>query len=150
MTERWIGLRPWQRHSQVLAVAGFVYLVFGVLLMTIPRTPAQRSSMRLALELLPMKVWAVPWIIVGLLALASTRWPPQSKTWGYTALSALAGAWASIYLLGVVFLGAPISTLSGTLVWGLVGFMWWAISGLMNPDDLVVDAEFLARSNEKR
>lgn len=149
MTHPWIGLRPWQRHSLVLAVAGFVYTVFGILLALVPRNPTQRLNLRMALELFPVSVWSGIWITVGLLSLASTRWPPSSKTWGYTALTGLAVAWGSMYLLGVIFLHAPFTTLSGTLVWWLVGFLWWGISGLVNPDDLVLHHDHLVRAEEE-
>jgi hypothetical protein len=81
--------------------------------------------------------WGTIWIVTGGLAVISTRWPPQSKTWGYTALSGLAAAWASGYLFGVVFLDVPTAALQGAIVWYLVAFMWWAISGLTNPGDVL-------------
>jgi hypothetical protein len=132
--QRWFALRPWQRHSLVLAVAGGVYLMYGATLLA---TGSGRSaSLNLAFSLAPPGLWATVWVCVGLLALASTRWPPRSKTWGYTALSGLAVAWASMQGLGVLLLDAPKIGLNGMLVWGLVGFLWWAISGLVNPDDV--------------
>ena len=124
----WLQLRPWQRHSLVLAFAGLVYISYGLILL-LAHHPGGRPL------LLDRQTWAVVWIAVGLLALASTRWPPQSKTWGYSALSGLAAAWASIYALGVVLLDQPPAALNGCLVWALVAFLWWAISGLVNPDD---------------
>lgn len=135
----WWGLRPWQRHSLVLAVAGVVYIAVGLTYLATPLTENRASSLELALVFFPLTVWGVVWIGVGLLALASTRWPPASSTWGYTALAAMAGGWGATYLLTIVFLGGPSSGFSGALVWFLVAFMWWAISGLMNPDDVPRD-----------
>lgn len=133
----WRHLRPWQRHSLVLAVAGVVYVSLGCVYLTIPLTPDRAESLKLALAIMPMKAWACAWIVVGLLALTSTRWPPASKTWGYSALTGLAAAWGSAYLLGVLLLGVPAAMgAAGALVWFLVAFLWWAISGLMNPDDV--------------
>lgn len=128
-------LRPWQRHSLVLAVAGFVYVLFGSVYLAVPLTEDRASALRLAILYVPIEVWGVAWILVGGLALASTRWPPQSKTWGYTALSTLSMMWALLYAGGIP-LGAPLSVLTGTLVWTLVAFLWWAIAGLVNPDDV--------------
>lgn len=132
----WLALRPWQRHSLVLAVAGCVYVAYGVATVATPTSPTRESGLRWALSLAPMPFWSTLFILAGLLALASTRWPPSSKTWGYTALSGLASLWSATYLAGVAFLDSPASGLSGALVWGLVAFLWWAIAGLMNPDDL--------------
>lgn len=134
---RWWALRPFQRHSLVLAVAGLVYIAFGsVLVGTVPSAD-RVSGLRLALAVAPLSVWGVLWIVAGCLAVVSARWPPASKTWGYSAMSGLAFCWAAMYLMGIVLLDAPISGASGALVWSLVGFLWWAIAGLMNPDDLL-------------
>jgi biotin transporter BioY len=132
------ALRPWQRHSLVLTVAGFVYVCLGIIYLAVPLTADRAGGLRLALRLTGGSIapWAIAWIVVGTLALTSTRWPPSSKTWGYTALTALAALWGSVYGLGVLFLHAPHAGLSGAFVWFLVAFLWWAISGLTNPDDV--------------
>jgi len=137
----WMHLRPWQRHSLVLTVAGAVYVLYGVVSLGLGHlSPDRSATLHLALHPLPSVhispyVWAGVWVFVGLLALASTRWPPQSKTWGYAAMSGLATCWAVVYALGIP-LGAPVSNIGAALVWFLVSFLWWAISGLVNPDDI--------------
>jgi hypothetical protein len=137
-----LQLRPWQRHSLVLAVAGFVHLVISTVYIAVPRSPASEASMVFAVSIAPIPAWGLLFWVVGLLGLASTRWPPSSKTWGYTALSALGAFWGSQYLAGVLFLDAPAQALSGSFIWLLVAFLWWAIAGLMNPDDLMPDQPF--------
>jgi hypothetical protein len=133
----WLGLRPWQRHSLVLAVAGVVYIAIGVVYLAIGLTPDRAIGLRLALRCTGDSIipWAIVWIVIGTLAITSTRWPPASKTWGYAALTAMAAMWGSIYGLGILILHTPLAGLSGAFVWYLVAFLWWAISGLMNPDD---------------
>lgn len=134
----WRRLRPWQRHSQVLAVAGSVYLGIGTAFMVVPRSPERAAALEILLGILPLQAWGMLWAAVGLLALVSTRWPPASKTWGYTALTGVATIWSSAYLLGVLLLGTPVSGgLLGSLVYGLVAYLWYAIAGLANPDDLL-------------
>jgi hypothetical protein len=132
----WLQLRPWQRHSLVLAVAGIVYAIIGLVYLVVPLTADRASALRMAL-LLPIQFWGTVWITAGCLAFASTRWPPQSKTWGYSALAGLAALWGSFYLFGMLLLGSTHTALTGALVWYLVAFLWWAISGLVNPDDVL-------------
>ncbi|MCW2496389.1 hypothetical protein [Jatrophihabitans sp.] len=127
-----LALRAWQRHSLVLAVAGTVYVLVGTSYILSEAIPSRESSLRVALAWMPFTAWGVVWIIVGLLAILSSRWPPASETWGYTTMTGLAAAWAAFYGFGIL-LGAPAQGISGLLVWGLVAFMWWAISGLVNP-----------------
>lgn len=127
-----LALRAWQRHSLVLAVAGTVYVLIGVSYILAEAKPTQESSLRLALAWMPLEAWGVVWIVVGLLAILSSRWPPASETWGYTTMTGLSAAWSAFYACGIA-LGAPVQGLPGVLVWGLVAFLWWAISGLVNP-----------------
>jgi len=134
------SLRPWRRHSFVLAMAGLVYVCYGFAMVTI--TPDQQAravrehTLAIPAQLMPFQAWGVVWIMVGLLAIASTRWPPQSETWGYAAMTYIAAFWGACYGLGVLFLDAPLNGINGMLVWALMAFLWWAISGLRNPDDM--------------
>lgn len=136
----WLALRPWRRHSLVLAVAGMVYVCYGMAMVLI--TPDQQAraarehTLTIPAQLMPFQAWGCVWILVGLLALASTRWPPTSETWGYAAMTYIAAFWSACYGLGVLLLGSPTTGVTGMLVWALMAFMWWGISGLENPDDM--------------
>lgn len=136
-TNRWRGIRSFERHSLVLSVAGAVYVLIGVSLILSDPTPSRIASLRYALRLLDFSQWGVVFIFAGLLSILSSRWPPISETWGYQALTGLSAGWACFYLTGVVFGDAPTQSLSGFLSWGLIGFMWWAVSGLVNPTHLL-------------
>lgn len=133
----WLELRPIQRHSVVLIVGGLIYVAIGAVYAFTESSPQRIAGLKLALVAMPVQGWGVAWMVVGLLAVLSARWPPASKTWGYTALTGMAVCWAGMFLGGVAFLDTPSSGLTATLVYGLLGFMWWAIAGLMNPDDLL-------------
>lgn len=127
------ALRPWKRHSLVLAVLGTVYVLIGLTYILTEPAPARMSTLRVALTWIPLAGWGVVWILVGLLAILSSRWPPASETWGYIAMSSLAALWASFFAASVA-LGGGTQALTGALVWYMVAFLWWAISGLKNPD----------------
>lgn len=133
----WFALRPWRRHSLVLAVAGLLYVFLGLTYIITPVDPARAEAFRIPLLWLPLPVWGCLWVTTGLLAIISARWPPASETWGYSAMAGTAALWAS-FLAGGVALGAPATNLTGTLVFALLAFLWWAIAGLLNPDDLPV------------
>lgn len=131
----WLGVRPWRRHSTVLVVAGFVYIVIGFIYAITPPSPERLQSLWFADQWWPLQIWGYIFMVTGLLAIVSSRWPPISKTWGYTVMTGLSGAWSAFYFVGVLFGGSPIQNLSGSGIWGLVAFLWWAISGLSNPGD---------------
>ena len=128
------GLRPFKRHSLVLLVAGLVYSAIGVSYILAEPTSSRQSALTVALDWMPISGWGSLFIFTGSLSIISSRWPPVSETWGYTALTGLSAAWSAFYLTGVVFQNSSISNLSGALSWGMIAFMWWAISGLKNPE----------------
>lgn len=130
----WWSLRPWARHSLVLAVSGSIYMLVGVSYLIAGANPAREQALALALSWWSLDVWGAIWVLVGGVAVLSARWPPASETWGYTLMTGLSAAWASFYLFGVLLFGAPLQGLSSVLVWALIAFVWWAISGLVNPD----------------
>jgi hypothetical protein len=136
--KRLLHLRPWKRHSFVLAVAGIVYICYGVALLAVATDPARTIGLAVATQVMSIRGWGVVWICVGTLAFLSSRWPPQSETWGYAAMSGLAAWWSACYGLAVLVVDeAPNSGVTAMLVWAMVAFLWWAISGLANPDDEV-------------
>lgn len=130
------GLRPWTRHSLVLAVAGLAYVAIGFTYMLATPVESRESALQVALNVMDLQTWGVAWILVGVSAILSSRWPPASETWGYSAMSGLAAWWACCYFAGVA-LGAENQSTSGGLVWSLVAFLWWSVAGLMNPRELV-------------
>lgn len=138
---RWLELRPFQRHSLVLLVAGIVYTGIGITYACTDPTESRLASLGWVLDFVPLRALGVVWMIVGTLAIVSARWPPASKTWGYSALTGLAAGWASIYLVAILRGDTPEQSMSGVFVWSLVAFLWWAIAGLTNPDDLIAMVE---------
>lgn len=132
----WWGLRPWKRHGLVLLVAGLVYIAVGWSYIWIGETPARLETLAVLLYWLPIEFWGWVWIFAGILAIVSSRWPPKSKTWGYMVLTGLAAGWAAAYVTGILFANSPAGTnMIAALAWGLLSFMWWAVSGLLNPND---------------
>ena len=130
---RLLHLRPWRRHSVVLAGAGFMYVVIGFAMATLPSNPQREQGLNLAVNIMPLQAWGFVWMGAGILALASTRWPPQSETWGYGVMAGLSALWGSLFLLGMPFRDQPSASVAGALVYYLLTFMWWAVAGLMNP-----------------
>lgn len=149
----WKGIRPWKRHSLVLLVAGLVYILIGISYAFTDPTPSRLVALEFALHWCSFQVWGGVFILSGILSIVSSRWPPVSETWGYTVLTGLSAGWAGFYAVGVIFGDANVSNLSGTLSWGLLAFMWWAISGLVNPTTVVLQfpsAEELSDGRDER
>lgn len=132
----WFSVRPWKRHGLVLMVAGLVYVLIGCSYIFVEQPPSRLIALKAAFWRIDPEQWGVVFIFAGLLAIISSRWPPVSKTWGYMVLTGLSAGWAGFYLVGVLFFNTSLSNLSAAGTWGLIAFLWWAISGLLNPNDV--------------
>lgn len=130
----WKGIRPWERHSLVLMVAGFVYIAIGLSYVLTTPTPTREIALHYALQVASLETWGLVFIVAGLLAILSSRWPPFAETWGYIVLTGLSAGWAAWYLVNILLYESPVANLSAVLQWGLTAFLWWAISGLINPN----------------
>lgn len=143
---RFVGVRPWTRHSLVLLIAGMVYIAIGTVYIGTPVGGPTWQSLTVARAWFGLDQWAVVWFTVGGLSIISSKWPPVAEKWGYMALTALAALWGAFYILGVIFGPNTLGGAAVGLVWWLVGFMWWAISGLVSPEEI----KKIARGNGRR
>ena len=132
---QWLKLKPWKRHSLVLMVAGLAYIFIGFSYIYAEPSPQREVALHYALTWFSLTAWGWWFVITGLVTVISSRWPPVSRTWGYTLLTGISVAWGLFYLAGIVFWDSPITNISGAIVWSVFGFLWWAISGLIDPVD---------------
>jgi hypothetical protein len=136
--QRWWGLRPWKRHSVILMVGGFMYTLLGIQYIVAGPNKAREIALKVLLDVAPIQFWGGVFIFAGLLAMVSSRWPPFSETWGYMVLTSLPAGWGATYLLGILFFDSPATNSTQVALWGMLAFMWWGISGLLNPDRTAV------------
>lgn len=135
---RWMGVRPWTRHSLVLLVAGLAYIGIGITNHYIVPGGPRWEALVVARHWFPLDVWSGVFVLVGVMAMLSSRWPPFADAWGYAVLTGFSAGWGGFYVAGVIFENSPTSNLVGWILWWLIAFMWWAISGLINPDRVVI------------
>jgi hypothetical protein len=102
---------------------------------------ARLEALYYADNLLPYRYWGILFVVAGILASVSSRWPPVSETWGYTVMTGLSSAWSTFFLAGVLLHESDPVNLTAALIWGLVAFLWWAISGLVNPRSSIAVAQ---------
>lgn len=122
----------------MLLVAGLAYVFIGVSYIVIPLTHARAQALVVALHWAPIQFWGSTWMLVGALSIISSRWPPIVESWGYMVLTGFSAGWGATYLTGVIVGESPAGNLSSATVWALMAFMWWAISGLINPDRVAI------------
>jgi hypothetical protein len=134
----WFGLRPWTRHSLVLLVAGLCYFGVGFSYMFAEPGGGSYKNLAVARMWMPLHHWGLVFMFVAVLTMISSRWPPTADKWGYMVMTGLSAGWGAFYVMGVIFANVPTAAVSGAFVWWLLAFMWWAISGLVNPVRVVI------------
>lgn len=126
-------LRPWKRHSLVLMVAGISYCAIGISYILAEPSVSREVALQYAINWFSLDVWGWWFVITGLATVLSSLWPPVTRVWGYELLTGLSVAWGLFYLSGCLFGESPWTNLSGAILWCIFGFLWWAISGLVDP-----------------
>lgn len=132
------GIRPFKRHGLVLLVGGIFYMMTGITYILAEPTENRKVALQIALNIFPIEFWGSVFIIVGFLSILSSRWPAVVESWGYALLCGLSIGWSATYAMGVIFEDSPISNLTGSVNWGLLAFLWWALPGFVSPDKTVV------------
>jgi hypothetical protein len=143
--KRW-KQRHWTRHSLVLVGGGFIYIGIGIAFILSPGYVGKDPSLKFALHWLSMEGWGVVYILAGFVAMMAALAPIGKKLWGYMMLTSLSSAWAAFYVLSVFYSKAPRLTLLSALIWLLLAFIWWAVSGLLSPEHV----EVMIRDNADR
>lgn len=128
--------RPWDRHSAILMGGGVAYIAVGLDYIFDDQSESRTEAMFFALNIIPFTGWGVGFVLVGLLAFISARWPNWEKLWGYVALTGWSTAWSSFWFAGAVLTDAKLAYLSAGALWGLLAFLWWGVSGLISPKRL--------------
>lgn len=119
-------------------VAGILYTLVGVSYALSHPTPGRKQSLSFLLEIAPQQFWGGLFMLAGVLTSISSVWPPFAHTWGYMILTGLSAGWGAVYLMGMLFFSSPSTNITQVCLWGILAYMWWAISGLINPDEVVV------------
>lgn len=126
--EKWNHIKPWDRHGLILMVVGIVYVLIGLSFVTSPTARLGQSTA----NIFPGNSWYLGFIITGAVAIMSSRWPNRPRTLGYAVLTGWSAASACLYIIAGMVDNLSSLVTQG-IVWGMVAFLWWAISGLISP-----------------
>jgi hypothetical protein len=130
----WGIRRTWTRHDLIQAIGGVMYIMLGLAYIMEPSNRGRQIALYALLRIAPIEFWGGVFVSAGLLALISSKWPPLVEAWGYVVLTGLSLAWGTAYLTGILFTDSPRANISGFLIFSTLGVLWWAISGLRNPE----------------
>lgn len=117
-------------------MAGLIYIGIGYGFISAPGYVGKDPSLHSALRLMSMDSWGIVHIVCGVLASVAAFSPIGRKAWGYMILTAISSVWAALYTVSVFTGGAPRLTFLSSLIWLLLAFIWWAVSGLLSPEHI--------------
>lgn len=129
-------LRPWTRHSLVLLIVGLGHIGIGILFWNtdLSKVPeSQLVNLTLALRWLDFKQWGFIFALTGMLTILSSRWPWKPPLWGYVLLTYLSAIWGGFYFASVIVYRSTVNNMAGGVTWAIFAFLWWGISGLVDP-----------------
>jgi hypothetical protein len=118
-------------------VAGLIYIITGIVFIITVPSETRKATLYLAYYWFPTQFWGSIFILAGIMAILSARWPRFSDSWGYVVLTGLSTGWSGIYIVGMIFSHMPTASFTAGVIWGLLAYLWWAISGLINPVEAV-------------
>lgn len=137
-----LGFRPWTRHSLVLFVGGVAHILIGYAYLFITPGGPRAKSIAAALQYAPIETWTFVFWVIGIFAMLSSVWPKSYERWGYTILTGFDAGWSAVYLSTILLTDVTVrENLTLGITWAFVAFMWWGISGLVDPEDIVVVIE---------
>lgn len=129
------------RRGAFLALFGIVYLLIGYSYLGDRPTPAVRAALRLAINVAPLWVYGLVWILGGATALiVGLIVPPTRDAVGFIAMITLPTLWACVYFAAWLHNDAPRGWTSA-LLFALVAFAVAVVSGMPNPVKVPGDIE---------
>lgn len=127
----WAKIRPWDRHGLILSIAGLMYILIGVAYLASDIPIPQSERLPLLEHIMPFEWWYWGFILVGAISIVSSRWPSTTRPLGYATLAGWSSGWAGFHVIGGLTQPVNITYVIGGLMMATLGFLWWAISGLI-------------------
>lgn len=134
-----ITVRPWKRHSLILVIAGLAHVMMGTAYLYLEEGGPRARMLVIPLKTAPAEFWGLLFMCVGVFVILSSVWPGHSEKWGYVVATGFSSAWSAQYLIGAYFLNEYYaSNIAMGALFALIAFLYWGISGLVNPDDIAI------------
>ncbi len=89
MKRRFNFLLPWTRESLVLVLAGLLFVAQGLSLMFYTASAPRWEALVIARNVMPLNWWGLFFIVCGVVATVTSRWPAEAHHWGYIILTGL-------------------------------------------------------------
>lgn len=124
------------RRGAFLVLFGAVYVLLGYSYLSVTVTPAVRHSLKLALSVAPLEVYAWGWIVAGAVAIvAGVMLPVAWKAAGFAAAVVMPTIWALVALTAWTD-GHVARAWVTAVVYALLAGSVAVVAGMVDPGDL--------------
>jgi len=125
--------KPWDRHGLILTTVGVSYILISIVLLLSDQSTSGLSNVKDILAVAPYPYWCGALIVVGCASILSAILNSIPRTLGYVVLTGWSTFWAGVHIIGGLSYPMDLSYVSLGMIWALMAFLWWAISGLLSP-----------------
>jgi hypothetical protein len=132
---RRVSLHVGRRGSFLVSFA-VVYGLLGYSYLGVHVTPVVRHSLRVALTLAPLPVWAWAWIAAAVISGVCGLFCPGRKAAGFAAAVVMPALWAAVYAAGWLNGDIPRGWVTALLFAALATAVA-VIAGMPEPRDLI-------------
>jgi hypothetical protein len=123
------------RRGAFQLIFSALYLAVGISFLVIPTAASRADALRWLTDLLPLWPFASIWIVAALTG-AVSAFLCRPRDWvGFFALTLAPAAWGSLFLIGVIFAGAPALGVITTAIYWTFAAGFLIASGMQGPND---------------
>lgn len=112
-----------------------IYLVIGVSFLLLPGSASRADALAYITDVMPIQPFACLWVAAAVIGFVSA-FLCRPRDWiGFFALVLAPALWGCLFLVGVVFAGAPVlGAVSGLIYWVFAAAPM-VVSGMQGPND---------------
>lgn len=112
-----------------------VYLVIGLSFLLLPGGASRSAALGYITNLMPIQPLACLWLAAAVVGAVSAFYCRPRDWFGFVALVLAPAIWGFLFIIGVVFFGAPVmGIVSGIIYWAFAAIPM-VVSGMQGPKD---------------
>lgn len=123
------------RRGVLQLLFSVVYLALGISFFMLPSSASRAEALAYLTQHVPIQPFACIWIVAAFIGFVSAFLCRPSDWRGFAALTLAPAIWGFLFLIGVIFAGAPLIGIVTTFVYWLLAAIVMVASDMQGPND---------------